>query len=328
MPKNIAFLTLCALLVYSGVECKRFIEANRPYPIPGVGLRIDNHELIWAMNIGVLNIPQQPKLTRDALTSKISAAFANVELRLTRKIKSFDKAKLDPSVADITSIRFEEILDQPMDADFLLDRMFRKKQLLAGRFDPNSPYLNIDDPMGELNKSKVKNYNQGLAILTKLKTFNKTFEPNGRIPFSYVSWEGMYSQEVRYDIILTNTPIFCDDLTQQDYCLDAMLHVGLFPARGRTAMLGVGSVVSAYPQVSPDAITHAIERAIEQMIFGEDFAPEILQDWTAMALYHSGKVDQACGLLTPFRQEKTRSRAENARDQGKLAIQSICLKKS
>lgn len=232
--------------------CDRSLEdagAATQLKARGVSLAPSGDDLIWSLNVGVLNDAELPELS-------VSAARALA-----------DQATL-LAAAELPGVRIALIVDQPMNSVFLMERAIRAKDFFQPKGDPASRVLRLEGgaQADAENAAKLRaalpRENDQRSGADALRRLLATRDVRGRpclaekMPASDYVWRAYMKEQVRYDLVLTNALVYPDDLAEAP---EARLPGGavawsLMDAPGRTALEGVGALVSAADQSAPECL--------------------------------------------------------------------------
>ncbi len=229
---------LLFLLGWALVGCGA--QASLPYP--GTGLGIRDQGLVWELTVGVLNSRDFPRINRKQAREFLDRAAGD----LNRELPGLQ-------------VRF--ILDQPLDASFMMERLIRKKARLAARFRDESRILFLDGGSSskELNRKKVAaaGLKPGVAarMLKHVELLRNKRVPGSETPVlsdrmesSDLVWREFLRQQVRYDLVLTNALVFGDDLDVpvRFQGEPGAARMRISRAEGRTGMEGLAAYISLY----------------------------------------------------------------------------------
>lgn len=234
-------LLLCCLLAGLIPGCKLknltdFYIGNAGASLPGRGLAVDQERLVWTVNAGILNDRDLPPADRVLGESLLKEAASRVEQK-----------------SPWLQLRF--ILDQPLDAEYILTTLTRDKKARMAAHRPENRILELDpadlDHNREIEKTdpaRIKPLLLRLRALQEQK--NRAGQPlvSGRPESSLLHWRLFVRDQVRYDVILTNAVIFPDEL-QTDLFLqntDGSVRAAILPALGRSAMEQNGLLFSLH----------------------------------------------------------------------------------
>lgn len=232
--------------------CNRSLEeagAGTQLKARGVSLASSGEDLIWSLNVGVLNDAELPELT-------VAAARALMD-QATRM-----------AAAELPGVRIAPIVDQPMNSVFLMERAIRAHDFFQAKGDPSSRVLRLesgaqaDAENAQKLRAAVALESERLNRADALRRLLGSRDARGRacltekMPASEYVWRAYMKEQVRYDIVLTNALVYPDDLAESP---EAWLPGGavawsLMDAPGRTALEGVGALVSAADQSAPDCL--------------------------------------------------------------------------
>ena len=333
-------LFLCLLLCFS---CKKTFEAYKPFQIPGAGLEVDQGQLHWSINVGIMTDAGFPQPDRKQVTLDLEEAARRL-------------------AAQLPGFQLHTIVDQPMDAVFLLEQSV-PGSALGRRYEAQYGVLLVDDATHNQTiwQAQQAAADQRTQLQAGLASYRQTLLDRGykpsadRITGSLYIWQAYYEHQVRNDLILTNTPLLEDRsaLYLRDsnaaglsnkpggLAADQRLHIArqanqltqiaLLPAPGRTAMERVGAVVSLYQQEpDPEKRVQVLERSLLSLVMANSACLHCtgtgagecacLQTWPqrkeylqGLALVRSSELEQACRLMQKkhdFRWQKTPARWE------------------
>ncbi len=253
MKLRTGFLLLILTAASTHLACSRSLEETRTQTqlkARGVSLAPSGEELIWSLNVGVLNDAELPELS-------VAAARA-----LT------DRA-VQLAAPELPGLGVSLILDQPMNSVFLMERAIRALDFFQAKGDPTSRVLRLESgaQADAENQQKLR-----AAFPTELAARARTAAELARLlnaksrlgrpcllekmPASDYVWRAYMKEQVRYDIVLTNALVYPDDLGEAP---EALLPGGavawtLQDAPGRTALEGVGALVSVADQSAPECL--------------------------------------------------------------------------
>jgi len=246
------------------------------YQLRGKGLaRTADGGLLWTLNAGVLNDSQLPELQRKDVEPVLESAAR-------------EASRLLPGM------EFRILADQPMNALFLMERTIRAENYLARRTEAEGPVLRLsgDDAARAANRRKLEIAGfpsaRADALLDLLARLQETpLEPGGgasgpdkgqpvevaeigsgclhqKPAASAHVWRVYLSQQIRYDLLLTNAFVIEDDLRRYSSATPrgALVPVErptLLPVPGRTALEGSGALVSWAGRLAPESCLQAAD---------------------------------------------------------------------
>lgn len=215
----------------------------------GVSLAPSGEDLIWTLNVGVLNDAELPELTVSA-----ARALTDQAVRL--------------AAAELPGLQIALIVDQPMNSVFLMERAIRAQDFFQAKGDPASRVLRLESG-AQADAENAQKLRAALPLerdrLSRAEALGRLLaarDARGRdclvekMPASEYVWRAYMKEQVRYDLVLTNALVYPDDLAERPEGALAGGVVGwsLMDAPGRTALEGVGALVSVADQSAPECL--------------------------------------------------------------------------
>ena len=221
-------------------SCDKTVNFFRTSPLglPAKGLTQDSSgRLIWELNIGVLNDRDFP-------------LHASADIRALLKRAGAELSRTAPG------LNFRFIVDQPMNANFIMNRALGKKKRMPGgsRISPGSPLLLLSpgETSARLNRKKLERAGysgpERDRVLRNLKELARQKALRGvpllynKTPAGSWNWRKYVSVQVRYDLIFTNGYIYEDD-TRRGRGTDRGVRWFIGEAPGRRGMEGWGGLL-------------------------------------------------------------------------------------
>jgi hypothetical protein len=238
LPKSLLLICLLAALT-AGCKLKNitdFYIGNAGASLPGRGLEAKEGRLVWTVNAGILNDRDLPPMDRIAGEALLKEAASAVEAR-------------HPWL----QLRF--ILDQPLDAEYILSTLTRDKKALMASRKPENRVLDLDPAdlehnllIEKLDPARISPLLLRLRALQSQKNQAGIPLVSARPESSLLQWRLFVRDQVRYDVILTNAVIFPDEIATDVFLqnTDASVRAAILPALGRSAMEQNGLLFSLH----------------------------------------------------------------------------------
>lgn len=237
---------LLLLTLVCGCKLKNltdFYIGNAGASLPGRGLAADGTDFVWTMNAGILVDRDLAPVDRIQGEQILAEAEAKVRLR-----------------APWLKLRF--ILDQPLDAEYILTTLTRDKKALQAARKPENRIIDLDPAdldhnvlIEKLDPGRIQPLIGQLRALQKQR--NLAGEPlvAARPQSSLLQWRLFLRDQVRYDVILTNAVIFPDEIAASVFVLnqDGTVRAAILPASGRSALEQNALLFSLHGHSQPGA---------------------------------------------------------------------------
>jgi len=227
-----------------------FYVGNAGASLPGRGLAIDGTNFVWTLNAGILADRDLAPIDRVAGEQILKEAARRAESRMPW-----------------LKLRF--ILDQPLDAQYILTTLTRDKKALQAARKPENRILDLDPADLDHNVLIEKLDPRIRPRLLQLRALqaqkNLAGEPlvAARPESSILQWRLFLRDQVRYDVILTNSVIFPDEDRLLTLNADGSVRAAVLPASGRSAMEQNAILLTTHGQGRPsaelgDALVHLL----------------------------------------------------------------------
>lgn len=225
----------------------------RPAPqLRGTGLYPHKDYLLWTINIGILNDSEYEELSTATLRPVLQAVGQQIS-------------------KNIDGLRVNFIIDQPMNAIFLMQRTLRMDTVewkkLRWQEDSHVIFLEAQSRQA-FQKNVQKLSRAGLSVrqvaqeMKLLSDLQKKNTPLGtpvlgtKWTNSAYIWRAYMKKQVRYDLVLTNSFVYADDLHTRSELkranfgttLGGRVLWHLCPTLGRSSLEGYGAYVSYQKQ--------------------------------------------------------------------------------
>ncbi len=225
------FLFFSAILL--APACDSPFETSRAYQLRARGVdRGEDGRLRWTVAVGALNDSEFTELRREAIEPILRLAEEDLAARLPGLKVSF-------------------LLDQPMNAVYLMERGLRRR---SDQAPPPRLRLSVDAEAANRalllsQRRSVAESELRLGALRRLAELTLTSgEPciSPKLSASAEIWKRYLSEQQRYDVIITNGLLFPDgvDVGAMAIAADGGVEMLLGAALGRTAMEGFGAILS------------------------------------------------------------------------------------
>lgn len=249
-----------------------FYIENAGASLPGRGLKKTDTGLEWTVNAGILNDRDLPPIHRPEGQRILDQA-----------------ARAAREAAPWLKMRF--ILDQPLDAEYILTTLTRDKKALQAARKPENRVLDLDPAALEHN-SLIEKTNPALVgpRLAALKSLQLRKNQAGMslvraVPqSSLLGWRLFLRDQVRYDVILTNAVIFPDELDAEgiEVGADGAVVAAILPASGRSSMEQNALLLAAS---APDA---SVARSIQSLLLLHGSGDRRRAQLEGLAEYYAG----------------------------------------
>ena len=267
MRRNFAYYSSSILLIallFSSTHCDKYQNSPKhpEYPgsgqLKGTGLFLQDGQLFWNITVGIL---QDSEFEEASL-----AQLRPVLLESTREMERI-----------LPGIKLKYIIDQPLNAVFMIQRTLgqpkqkgERPAFLAALSEQSSLLLLSNSANAKrINRQKLKNSGldpkqtqKELQYLEALQNKRKAPEQissqdstknsagtllSEKLTLRDSVWRTHLSQQVRYDLILSNALIYPDDLKKHRELLRnsrGTLRLGLAAMPGRSGMEAYGAYLS------------------------------------------------------------------------------------
>ncbi|MEQ9363665.1 MAG: hypothetical protein RIF32_05455 [Leptospirales bacterium] len=243
------------------------------------GIRESAPDLIWTLNVGILNDSERPELT----VAEVRPLLEESARRLGTLLPGIE-------------VRF--IIDQPMNSVFLIERSVRKKGFLAPKYDEDGTVLLLGAGVANADKNErrlreVAGYNKDRIAreLAQLADWTESGCISEKLPASEYVWRAYLAGQVRYDLVLTNALIYSDDLVSRTRPSGhpivawnseaSLLRQAIVPMNGRSALEGYGALVSLFGRDAEDSETAGrcfhVADATARVSYGDSLTRAIFQ---------------------------------------------------
>lgn len=226
--------------------CKKYPAGSKQ--LKGTGLFLRDGRLFWSITVGILQ----------------DSEFKEANVRELRPV-------LLESTKEITDIlpgiRIEYIVDQPLNAVFMMQRSLHKPKKekapgssgSLGLLSEQSPLLLLSNSpyAKKSNERKLKKAGFSPSEIREELQRLQSMQNTGKNPSkAFLSekltlrdsiWRAHMAQQVRYDLLLSNAIIYPDDLESRVELLSSprgTLRLGLAAMPGRSGMEGYGAYAS------------------------------------------------------------------------------------
>ncbi|MCB1320167.1 MAG: hypothetical protein KDK34_07935, partial [Leptospiraceae bacterium] len=173
------------------------------YRLPLHGVSREANQLVWTLNVGILNDADLPPIAPAIIEQALQAAADRLERNLP-------------------GVRINWILDQPMNSVFLMQQAIRDKHFMDARTDPVGPVLELGPGREAVNQRKLDaalsraadrdSYRQNLQLWHSLRFPDEAPVLEDKLCASDHVWRSYFQEQVRYDLIFTNAVVFGDHI--------------------------------------------------------------------------------------------------------------------
>ncbi|MFN3603107.1 MAG: hypothetical protein ACK4UJ_00185 [Leptonema sp. (in: bacteria)] len=191
------FRFLVLLIFVYWIHCD-FFKKNLPISAPGIGVEMENSKFVIYFEVGILT------------TSDLNLSKSSVQEIIDTTIKDIEK--------DYDFIKLKPIVDQPLDAIFIIQKSTKKKK---------NPFVQV----------KKIQLDSEWERINPILFFNKK---ENQLYFSFAELENYIYNQVRYDVIFLPLPILNDLNIEED---QKILENTFFISKGRNSLDKISYVV-------------------------------------------------------------------------------------